>query len=310
MMANVIYTYKGRKITIQSNFEEKLKEINKTFLSKLNLKDNDIFFIYNGSKINDEFTLEQQASNMDKNTKEINILVYDIEDDRRNNIIIIESIIKSKQIICPECSENILMKIHDYKINLYDCKNDHKQNDILISNFDNTQTIDLSKIVCSACGKNKSQTYGNQLFICTTCSKNLCPLCKSIHDKSHKIINYEDKNYICRKHNSSFIKYCKQCRQNICMQCNNEHKNHNSLYLLDLFVEKENILKETINFKNSIDKLKDSLNQMIKIINNVKDNIDKYYKIYNDLINNYDMQNINYEILHNIIFLNIIFLFL
>ena len=25
---------------------------------------------------------------------------------------------------------------------------------------------------------------------------NLCPSCKSIHDKTHSIINYDDKNYI------------------------------------------------------------------------------------------------------------------
>ena len=53
----------------------------------------------------------------------------------------------------------------------------------------------------------------------------LCPLCKSSHNKNHNIINYNDKNYICNKHNELFIKYCNECRENMCMLCENEHKN-------------------------------------------------------------------------------------
>ena len=48
------------------------------------------------------------------------------------------------------------------------------------------------------------------------------------HDNSHNIINYNDKNYICRKHNEKFVKYCKECKENICMLCQNEHKNHDN----------------------------------------------------------------------------------
>ena len=40
----------------------------------------------------------------------------------------------------------------------------------------------------------------NEFYICKTCNKNICPLCKSNHDKNHKIINYDDKDYICEKH--------------------------------------------------------------------------------------------------------------
>ena len=32
---------------------------------------------------------------------------------------------KSKYIICPECKDNIRIKIKDYKIELYDCQNGH-----------------------------------------------------------------------------------------------------------------------------------------------------------------------------------------
>ena len=43
----------------------------------------------------------------------------------------------------------------------------------------------------------KSNTFNNEFFICNECKMNLCPLCKSAHDKSSFIINYNDKNYIC-----------------------------------------------------------------------------------------------------------------
>ena len=34
----------------------------------------------------------------------------------------------------------------------------------------------------------------NKLYICLTCKIHLCPLCKNMHDKSHFIIDYEQKN--------------------------------------------------------------------------------------------------------------------
>ena len=42
------------------------------------------------------------------------------------------------------------------------------------------------------------------MYICYECKKNLCPLCKFIHDKLHSIINYDNKNYIC---NINIMKY-------------------------------------------------------------------------------------------------------
>ena len=46
------------------------------------------------------------------------------------------NIIKSKSIICPECKENIRIKINDYKIKLYDCKNGHNIDNILFEEYE------------------------------------------------------------------------------------------------------------------------------------------------------------------------------
>jgi hypothetical protein len=50
----------------------------------------------------------------------------------------------------------------DYKILLYECKNRHKSDKIILENFEETQKIDQSKIVCDNCKiKNKNETHNN-----------------------------------------------------------------------------------------------------------------------------------------------------
>ena len=56
----------------------------------------------------------------------MNILV-----NENNETIIKDNIKESKEIICPNCNENILIKFNEYKINLFNCKNNHKKNNIL-----------------------------------------------------------------------------------------------------------------------------------------------------------------------------------
>ena len=155
----------------------------------------------------------------------MNILVN--EDD---NPIKIENIIKSKEIIYPKCNENILIKIDNYKINLFNCKNNHNIDNILLNEYENN--IDISKIICDNCKiNNKSNTYNNEFYRCNICKINLCPLCKSKHNINHKIINYDNKNYICEIHNKEYIKYCNNCKSNICMICLKEHKNYSIIDL-------------------------------------------------------------------------------
>ena len=141
-MAEIIFNYKGIETFIQSNINEKMKDIINKNISKNNNKN--IYFIYNGNIINEELTFIQQANEIDIKRKKMNILVYNEENknDINTNMII------SNEIICPECKENILINIKDYKINLYECKNGHIKNDILFEEFENYQKIYLSKIKC------------------------------------------------------------------------------------------------------------------------------------------------------------------
>ena len=75
------------------------------------------------------------------------------------------------------------------------CKNGHNINNILLNNYEDSQKLDLCEIICDICKQNnKGNTHNNEFYLCNTCNKNICPLCKSIHDNKHKIINYDDKN--------------------------------------------------------------------------------------------------------------------
>ena len=223
-MAEVIFDYESLYINIQCNINDKMKDIINKFLIKIENKDQNIlYYLYNGSRINEELTFNEQANDFDKNRKKMNILVTNDEENKSENKKIV-----SNDIICPDCNENILIDIKDFKINLSECKNKHIINNILLNKYEETQKIDLNKIICEICNKNnKGNTHNNEFYICNTCNKNICPLCKSIHDKTHKIINYDDKNYICRKHNEKFQKYCLTCNDNFCFICENKHKNHN-----------------------------------------------------------------------------------
>ena len=80
---------------------------------------------------------------------------------------------------------------------------------------------------------NKNNTYNNEFYRCNACNKNLCPLCKINHDESHKnkIINYDDKNYLCKNHQGTLNKDCKKCNEDICFLCKDKHKKHDILDL-------------------------------------------------------------------------------
>ena len=293
-MAELIFNYDGNYTIIKCNINDKMKDIINRFLIKIgkNENDNNLKYIYGANIINYELTFIQQVNELDKNKNKINIIV-ESNNDNNNEII-------SKDIICPECGENILIEIKDFKMNLYGCKNNHKINNILINNYENYQKIDLSKIICNDCiENNKSNTHNNEFYICNTCNENLCPLCKSKHDTDHIIIKYDNKNYICKKHNDSFIKYCKKCNENICIICEKEHNNHDIIDLGKIIPNKDELIKEMEELQLKIDKFKDKIEIIKKILNRIINMMEIYYKINNNIVNNYNINEASYIKLMN-----------
>ena len=270
------FSYNCNPVLIQGNMKEKMKNIIDKFIVKTSANRNSIYFIYGGNIIQEEKFLFEIINNGDKLRNQMNILVNSLSDDQHNHNQT-NSIINSKEVICPKCSCHINMKIENYKISLFDCKNNHSIKDIFIKDFQDTQKIDLKKINCDICNqRNKHDAFNNEFFICFTCSKNLCPICKSIHDKSHFIINYDKKNSICEIHFESYNSYCKICKKNLCMKCEKEHLNHEKIYFGNILPDIDENKKGIKELEKSIKQLNININEIIEKLKSFKENINSY----------------------------------
>ena len=234
-MAQVVFQYKGESIIIQCQENQKMLEICNSFLIKSHLNENEINYFYDGkggSQFNKNLTFDEMANSLDKERKKMNILVItDVQEDEKK-------LIRAKNIICPECGEDINMKIEDYKINLFDCKNKHEIKNISLNEFESKQMIDLVKIKCDFCKEsNKANSYNNEFYKCYECNKNICPLCKLKHDNAHNVNNYDEINYICCKHDEKLSNYCNDCKKNICLLCEKEHLVHNKTSFINFIIK-------------------------------------------------------------------------
>ena len=216
-----------------------------------------------------------------------------------NQNLINENIIKkSKYVICPDCGENCLININDYKIKLSQCEKGHSSS-LLFYEFLNTQKIDESKIICNICKKNKLQIYKNQFYKCGNCNINLCPICKDNHNSKHIIFDYDSKNYLCNKHGERYISYCKDCKINLCDLCELEHnKNHSFIYHRQIIDDNSNQKYEELKIK--INKFKNKVYSIINLSEIILNNIEKYRVLIEEIINNKDKKTKNYQILKNI----------
>ena len=284
--------YKNKTIVVQAEINEKFEEVIKKFKIKNNMNENNLCYLLNGKNISPKDIIKDIINNLENEQKQIKILVKVIEINNENIII-------SENIICPKCKEICKYKIKDYKIKLYDCKYGHINENIKLDEFINTQKIDISKIICDIC-KN-SRIYKKNFFKCYECNKNICQICKSNHDKTHSIINYDTQNYTCNKHNEISMKYCKYCKIDICSLCMDEHKTHET----QNYEEIKRDIKETRNLmnklKNDINKFKYNIKEIIKKLNIISEYMDIYYNINNNIIENYENdKNLNYNKIQNL----------
>ena len=291
-MTQVEFSYNGVSTKVQCNLNEKMKDIFQKFKEKAQVGNKNIFYSYDGkTEINKELTFEEVASPEDKTKNKMNIIVLEnkLESDLEKKVII-----KSKNIICPECKENIKMEIKNFKINLYECQNGHKMENILLNEFEYLQNKDLNSRKCDICNKINNDNF----YKCLTCNNNICPLCTSNHCKNHKIINCDDKYYLCKKHNEKYITYCDNCKINLCALCE-PHKSHNKITYSDVLPNKEELFEKKKELKDKIYLINNDIKVLINILNSVMNNINIYYKINEDIIDNYNNnENLNYETIY------------
>ena len=296
-MIKVEFQYKEGIIFIQAIEEDKMRQVCTKFCQKTQIDISRLYFIYSGNIVNLDLSIEQIINKLDKERKTMSIIVNDYSNDQGN-----ANKIRPPFIICPICKEAARYKLENYRIKIYNCKNGHIIDNLLLKDFENTQLIDESLIVCDKCKKNnKSNTYNKEMYICNICNMNLCPLCKSSHDNKHKIINYEQKYYICDQHNKEYYAYCESCNKDICILCKESHKTH-KIITYDEIIPKDITNEESIRliFTTILNALNKRIEMIIDRIYNVQKNIELYFKLIENNLTNYNINNINYNILQNI----------
>jgi len=188
-----------------------MKDACDRFLSRVNLNKEELKYMYYGNEIDEDFTIEEivkeKDKDKDKNIYKMKIIVL-FNDKAKEKI---------KDIICPECKDNILIKFEYYKINCYGCIKQHEIKNLLFDEFEKTQIRDLSIIKCDICLIfNKANTNNHEFYKCLTCNNNLCPKCKNKHKNGHMIKSHDKIHYYCHKHNYPYLQYCNECKKNIC----------------------------------------------------------------------------------------------
>ena len=290
----ITFFYSGQPIDIHCSGKELMKDIIQKFCNKSKLDKKDIYCLFDGNLLDENITLENLLNTKNKETKNI-ILVYSYKEKGE-----MQPIIKSPQIICPQCKEIGIINLKNYKFSI-NCKNNHNIKNIFLKDFENTQKIDESKILCNICKQiNKSISKQKKFFICLNCKIFLCTLCHSSHNGKHCIIDYDQKNYICYEHEQKFSSYCKTCKKNLCIACQNNHLEHDTIYLGNLFPKKNELMKRMDELKKNIDVLKEEIKNIIRILNKCTGYLTAFYIINNEINNSFNINSINYEKLNNI----------
>ena len=295
-MVDIDFDLNQSHTVVQANLTDLFQDVINKYFQKTLLEPESVAFIANGKEVNPSASVQSHMNKLDKDKKKLKVLVNMIESNEAPEEVITES----EEIICPQCKEHCRIAFEDFKIKLYECPNKHERKDINVSDFADTQKVNQSKIVCQQCNfKNKGNCPKNEFYRCLTCSKNICLLCKSNHDRKHNIIEYEQRNYICQTHKEPLIKYCNNCKVNICFDCEG-HEEHESIFLGDLkpnLEEKKKVLNE---MKTVIDSINSKIKEAINILNEFSNFMKKFYDISNTIVTNYNAKSRNYQILQNL----------
>ena len=94
--AKTIFIFNGANLTIQCTTNDKMRDICQNFSTKINKVMNSFIFLYGGNLVNLELSFNSQERKIDRENKEMRILVYNNEDEI---------------FICPKCGEIIKLNI-------------------------------------------------------------------------------------------------------------------------------------------------------------------------------------------------------
>ena len=130
---------------------------------------------------------------------------------------------------------------------------------------------------------------------------NLCPICKSEHNETHYVVNFDLKNYLCNTHKDIFINYCETCKKDLCSLCKKDHFEHKIIYYSKNFPDLKRINLKMKELRETIDKLKANINKIFKNIKILFNNIETFYKINTIILDDYkNSKNKNFYSFYNI----------
>ena len=289
-MAKVVFSFENEETIIDCDFKDKMKDIFIKYCSKTQKDVGKLYFRYNANIIKEDMNYGQILNEVDKKRNIMNKIVS----ENSNSILLNEKMIKSKEIICPECKESILIEIKDYKINLSKCKNGHEIKNILFKDYEKTQYIDISKInnINNKCIKHKKD-YDKY---CKDCNLNICPLCSKEHKEHNTIyfdelLNNDEINMINMKELKEYIDKFNNYIKLLIEKLNNVINNMELYYNIS-----NNIINinEELNYPNyqvikNMEQFKNYNNTIIKDIKEIIE--EEGYNKFQNIIDIYDKMN-------------------
>ena len=298
-MITIEFNFNQSIMPVQGNLQDKFQTFIDKYCSKSCLPSKRIYFLGNGQPMNPEKTIESQIHiTNEQNTSQVLVCINDALEEK--------NFIESKEIVCPKCYEPCKYKINNYKIKLFDCMNNHLIEDMKLKDFPSTQKINVSNILCEECKiRDKGLFLENDFFKCLTCSKNLCPLCKSEHPTEHQLIIYDQLKYKCPKHLDYFNKYCQTCKKNLCSACKKDHNEHSQIDFGDLIPDTDKLKNKLKEIENTVKLFNDKIKLIIEKLNELTEEMNIYYKMKHDLLDNYNIDKKNYYLLKNLEELNV-----
>ena len=122
-MVEIEFEFNQNRTLIQANLNDTFEEIIKKYITKTKLELDKLYFLSNGDHTNNSEIIKNIMNESEKQKKRMKVLVCSKDILSMNDS---KNLIKSKEVICPICNESCKYKIENYKIKLYDCKNEHR----------------------------------------------------------------------------------------------------------------------------------------------------------------------------------------
>jgi surface protein len=304
----IIQIIKDEKAAIiQTVTNDNFKNIIQKYATKVPIDLKKYCFYYKENKIDENLRVEDLNCNespIQIIVKDINEVVSNTDSGDNSFFKLYPNLKPSKDIICPTCREQCVIKVDEFKVSLEGCHKEHKSSDMSLIDFNKTQFINESNIICDKCKNDKAQLKNN-IYRCLTCKISICAICKSNHNKEHNFIYLDVEKYLCKDHAEKNIFYCEDCKEDICDKCVDDHyeKDHKILYLKGVF-EDRNIEDNFKDFVLKLEKCKKEMETILFKIKTVYNNLDIYYKIVNNLMTTYNQRHKNYITVRSINNLN------